>query len=376
MHTETNFKTNFNTFLKSETVLLISVCVAFISMFFVPPSKDYINYIDFRTLVLLFCLMATISGLRSIGVFDALAQNILPHFKNARLLCLVLVLMCFFSSMFITNDVALITFVPLTIIIYQTSGLMSRLIYTIVLETIAANIGSTFTPIGNPQNLYLYSYYTINPKEFFYITFPIAALGLLLLIAATYFCGNQAIHINKTIAVKISGIKELICYILLFLLCLCSVFYIIDYKVLMIIVCITLFIVNKKLFKTIDYGLLLTFVSFFIFVGNAEKINTIHTFLVSFIKDRELLCGVLISQIISNVPTAILLSGFTTDYKALLLGTNIGGLGTLVASLASLISFKLYLKTERTRPIKYLVLFTLVNIIFLVSILGFTFIFL
>lgn len=364
--------TNLKAFLKSEAVLLIAACAAILSMFFVPPSSDYINYIDFRTLALLFCLMAAISGLRSVGLFDSLAKSILPHFKNARLLSLILVLLCFFSSMFITNDVALITFVPLTIIIFQASGLMDRLIYTIVLETAAANMGSTFTPVGNPQNLYLYSCYNISPLKFFQITLPVTIIGLLLLITASFICKNQTLHMTSPRECKISDIKQLFYYILLFILSLCSVFYVIDFKILIIIVCVTIFIINKNIYKSIDYGLLFTFVCFFIFVGNAERIDAVHKLLITLIKGRELLSGVLLSQIISNVPAAILLSGFTDDYKALLLGTNIGGLGTLVASLASLISFKLYLKTEQAKPLRYLGVFTLVNIIFLIPLLGYT----
>jgi Na+/H+ antiporter NhaD/arsenite permease-like protein len=367
--------TNLKAFLKSEAVLLIAACAAVLSMFFIPPSADYINYIDFRTLALLFCLMATISGLRSVGLFDALARTILPHFKNARLLSLILMLLCFFSSMFITNDVALITFVPLTIIIFRASGLMDRLIYTVVLETAAANIGSTFTPVGNPQNLYLYSCYDINPLEFFQITLPVTMIGLLLLISATLLCQNQIIHMSYAKEAKVSDIKRLFCYISLFILCLCSVFYLVDFKILTILVCIIIFITDKRLFKSIDYGLLFTFVCFFVFVGNAERIDAVHNLLVSLIKSRELLSGVFLSQVISNVPAAILLSGFTNDYRALLLGTNIGGLGTLVASLASLISFKLYLKTEQAKPLRYLGVFTIVNIVFLISLLAFTMVF-
>lgn len=367
--------THLKAFLKSEAVLLIAACAAILSMFFVPPSINYINYIDFRTLALLFSLMAAISGLRSVGLFDSLARLILPHFKNTRLLSLILVLLCFFSSMFITNDVALITFVPLTIIIFRASGLMDRLIYTIVLETAAANMGSTFTPVGNPQNLYLYSCYRISPLAFFRITLPITILGLLLLIAATFLCKNQTIHMTGTRESKIRDLKQLFCYILLFILCLCSVFYLIDYRILMIIVCVTIFFIDKSIYKSIDYGLLITFVCFFIFVGNAERIDAVHSLLIRLIKDRELISGVLLSQIISNVPAAILLSGFTNDYKALLLGTNIGGLGTLVASLASLISFKLYLKTEQAKPLKYLGVFTVVNIIFLIGLLCYTMLF-
>lgn len=364
--------TNLKEFLKSEAVLLISAFVAIISMFFIPPSLKYMDYIDFRTLSLLFCLMAAVSGLRSIGLFDSLANAIIPRFKTSRSLSFALVLLCFYSAMLITNDVALITFVPLTIIIYRTSNLMNQLVYTIILETAAANLGSTFTPVGNPQNLYLYSYFKIQPFEFFKITLPIILIGMVLLSLAVLLCKRQTIAMNETSNNQEIDRKKLIIYALLFLLCLCSVFYMIDYRVLVVLVCIILYFTDKTLFKSIDYGLLITFVCFFIFVGNLERMESVHNLLSKLIKGHELLSSVLFSQVISNVPAAVLLSGFTEKYKALIIGANIGGLGTIVASLASLISFKFYVKTENAKPLSYLAKFSLVNIILLIPLLGFS----
>lgn len=368
--------TKLKHFLQTETVLVIAASAAIISMFFVPPSVSYISYIDFRTLSLLFCLMAAVAGLKSAGLFNTLAINIIPRFRNIRSLNMVLVLLCFFSSMFITNDVALITFVPFTIIIFTASGLMKRLIYTIVLETAAANLGSMFTPVGNPQNLYLYSCYHINPNEFFYITLPLTVLGLLLLLFASMLGKNKPVHMEKEPAKTMGSPRRLLLHLALFFLSLFSVFYLIDYRLLVIIVCLVLFIADRKLLLSIDYGLLITFVCFFLFVGNAERIDAIHIILSGLMKGRELLFGVLLSQIISNVPAAVLLSGFTDNYRALILGTNIGGLGTLVASLASLISFKFYVRTTEAKPLKYLGVFTAVNIGLLLPILAFAFLFL
>lgn len=356
--------TPFKKLLKSEAVLIISACAAILSMIFVPPSLHYIEYIDFRTLSLLFCLMAAISGLRSAGLFDTLASRLTHKFQDARSLTVILILLCFFSSMFITNDVALITFVPFTIIIFTTSDLMNRLIYTIVLETVAANLGSMLTPFGNPQNLYLYTCYHINPLEFFRITVPVTLTGLLILCAAAYLCKKHPLH-SYTSKDRLNH-KKFIFYLLLFILCLFSVFYIIDYRILIIISSLLIIIMDRKLFKTLDFGLLLTFVFFFIFVGNLERIESVKLLLETIIRKHEIIYGILFSQIISNVPAAVLLSGFTDNYKSLIIGTNIGGLGTIVASLASLISFKLYVKTKDARPLKYLGVFTLVNLIFLI----------
>ena len=362
--------------LKSEAVLVIAALAALLSMFFVPPNKDYIEYIDFRTLSLLFSLMLAISGLKSIGLFDALAFAVIPRFKNARTLCLVLTLLCFFSSMFITNDVALITFVPFTIILFTASGLMERLIFTVVLETVAANLGSMLTPVGNPQNLYLYTRFHINPVEFFSITLPVSIIGIIFLSAASLLCKKQQVTMEPQPLVSLLDRKKLFLYLLLFILCLLSVFYVIDYRLMVLLVVVLIFKTDRKLLLHADYGLLLTFVSFFLFVGNAEKIEAIHKALTSFIKGRELLSGVLLSQVISNVPAAVLLSGFTDNCRALLLGTNIGGLGTLIASLASLISFKFYVRTKNAKPFRYIFVFTVLNIGLLLPILALSLIFL
>lgn len=363
-------------YLKSETILVIAFCAALLSMFFVPPSKKYLDYVDFRTLSLLFCLMLTISGLNSIGLFNALAISLIPRFKNARTLCLALTMMCFFTSMLITNDVALITFVPFTIILYTASVLTDRLIYTVALETAAANLGSMLTPVGNPQNLYLYSYFHIAPGEFFRITLPVSIMGFVFLSAAALLCPRQPVSMVSKEKVCPLNKRFLLLYIILFILCLLSVFYVIDYRIMVLIACITVAFTDRKLLLHADYGLLLTFICFFIFVGNAQRIGMVHNILSAFIKGRELLSGVILSQVISNVPAAVLLSGFTGNYKVLLLGTNIGGLGTLIASLASLISFKFYVRTENARPLRYLGLFTALNLGLLLPILVLSMLFL
>lgn len=368
--------TRLKHFLKAETVLVIAAFGAILSMFFIHPNSEYIKYIDFRTLSLLFCLMLTISGLKNIGLFDALAFAIIPRFKNARTLCLILMLLCFFTSMFITNDVALITFVPFTIILYTASGLMERLIFTVALETAAANLGSMLTPVGNPQNLYLYSRFHISPAEFFSITLPVSVMGLIFLTASSLLCKKQPVILESQGSMPLLNKRKLFLYLLLFILCLLSVFYVIDYRVMVLLIFLVLIISDRKLLLHADYCLLLTFVCFFIFVGNAEKIEAVREVLTSFIKGREILSGVLLSQVISNVPAAVLLSGFTGNCRSLLLGTNIGGLGTLIASLASLISFKFYVRTENANPIRYLFAFTTLNIGLLLPILALSIMFL
>lgn len=370
---------NLYQFFKREAVLCIAAIVSLITMFFVPVSAKYIDYIDFRVLSLLFCLMAVVAGYKKTGVFQFLAEKLLRRTADTRTLCLVLIMLCFFTSMLITNDVALITFVPFSIMLLSLTGKEKLLIPVIVLQTIAANLGSMLTPVGNPQNLYLYTYYGIPAKTFFIITLPVAVVSFLLLTLSVFFIKKAKIkcqQYNHKLKIhpmqqpghpmKASDNKKLILlYSLLFLLCLACVLRLFDYKVMLCIVFISIFMFDRIIFKKIDYLLLLTFVCFFIFVGNIGNIPAIHGFLKSLIHHREFFSALVLSQCISNVPAAVLLSAFTNNYKALILGTDIGGLGTLVASLASIISYKLYCQTDASRPGKYLIVFTLINIAFL-----------
>lgn len=353
-------------FLKSEMVLVISAIAAMISCFFVPPSFAYFSYIDFRVLAILFCLMAVISGLKDIGVFDALSRKLTTNAKNTRVLSFVLVMLCFFSSMLITNDVALIAFIPFTILVLTMANQTKHLIFIVVLQTVAANLGSMLTPVGNPQNLYLYSFYQIPTLEFFRITLIIVGISFLLLTLLCLAIKKETINVSFQNKVQIQKKNYFVIYIILFLFCLACVFRLIPYPIVLGVVSITVFFTNKHLFKEIDYGLLFTFICFFIFVGNLGSIDIVKTSIATFIEHKELLSSLLLSQVISNVPAAVLLSSFTDNYQALLLGTNIGGLGTLIASLASLISYKYYVKSPNAKPLRYLAIFSIVNVSLLI----------
>lgn len=363
-------------YIQAETVLVISGLAAIVSMFFIPPSINYINYIDFRVLGLLFCLMAVVAGFQKTGIFLLLSEKILDRVANTRSLSLVLVLLCFFSSMWITNDVALITFVPFAILVLTLTDQKQLIIIVVVLQTVAANLGSMLTPVGNPQNLYLYSYYNIPIISFLSITLPFTIISLFLLCIASFFIKKE--HLSFVLSPKEKTDKKqpyfIAFYCGLFLICLACVIRLIDYRITLFLVIGGILIFDRSLLKKVDYSLLLTFVCFFLFVGNIGNIPVIKETLAIFISNRELPVSILASQIISNVPAAVLLSAFTTNYKSLLIGTNLGGLGTLVASLASLISYKFYCKTEGTNPKRYLYVFTLVNIIFLLLLIFFHYI--
>lgn len=369
--------------LKNEIVLFIAAVLAIISSVVVGVDKKYAEYIDFRTLGILFCLMVVVAGFRSIGIFDKLAAVLLKRANNIRSLFLVLVLLCFFGSMLITNDVALITFVPLTIIILkkQTVEMQNKwLIPLISLETIGANLGSMLTPIGNPQNLYLYTKANDSFISFIGTMLPYSMASCIAIIVWIIVITrkNEEVHIendkegNKNNGlIGVGNTRLFIIYLVLFVISLLVVLRVINYIAVLLITVISTIIFDRKILKKVDYSLLLTFAAFFIFVGNIERIEVFNSFFERVVVGREVGTGIILSQIISNVPATLLLSGFTTNYKALLIGVNIGGLGTLIASMASLISYKFLTKEEEKLKGKYFAYFTLANVIFLAVLVVF-----
>lgn len=365
-------------FFQKETVLSISAMLAVLSMLWIHPNKSYFFYIDFRTLSLLFCLMAIVAGLKEIGVFDTLAEKILSRAKGVSGTAALLILLCFFFSMLITNDVALITFVPLTLITFkklQKDFSDYWLLRVVVMQTIAANLGSMLTPIGNPQNLYLYAQANMSALSLIELMLPYSVASLIMLLIWVRLSAAHAPHLNisdhalelsEKSNAKYPEKSHIVEYLILFSACLFTVAHIIDYWIPLILVIIYSVFRNPALLRKIDYSLLLTFTALFIFIGNLKCIPQFNQFLSQILVSRETLTAILASQIMSNVPTAILLSGFTKNYTALIVGTNIGGLGTLIASMASLISFKYIAKDYPDLRKKYFVLFTFANFIFLI----------
>ena len=352
-------------FLKKEAVLCIAAVLAVVSMFFVPPDGEYPGYIDFRTLCLLFSLMTVVAGFRDAGTFSALSHTLLQRVKTARGVVLCLTLICFFSSMLITNDVALLTFVPLSILLLQGAGLSRLTVRTVTLQTIAANLGSMLTPIGNPQNLYIYSGSGMDIGTFVLTLLPYAAFSFLLLVVCGFLVKREPIAAQSTETPVRKVRTEVVCAVL-FVLSLLSVLRVLEAWIAAAVTALVVLFYDRKLLKRVDYCLLLTFVCFFVFIGNMGRIEPIRDFLSTFIAGREMLTGALLSQIISNVPAAVLLSAFSENWAPLLIGVNIGGLGTLIASLASLIAYKLYAASEGAQPKRFLLVFTAYNVIFFV----------
>ena len=360
-------------FLKREAVLCIAFLAAVISCFFVPPDGAYLKYIDLRTMALLYCLMVVVAALRTSGRFTALAHFLCHRAGNLRLMSAVLVALCFFSSMLITNDVALLTFVPFAVVVLGMAKREKELVWVVVLQAVAANLGSMLTPVGNPQNLYLYSRYGMSGGDFFSATAPVWCLSLLLVLGCCLLMKKEPVRVflgEKPILLR----HLLLFYSALFLLCLLVVFRLIHWPVMLVLVLLLVGIFDRRTLLKADFLLLLTFVCFFIFAGNLARIDAVDRLLRHMLTGRELFVGVLCSQVISNVPAALLLSGFTENARALLLGVNIGGLGTPVASLASLIALKLYSHAEGAKTGAFLWRFSLVNFLLLAVLLAFAYV--
>ena len=362
-------------FIEKETVLVIAGLCAIMTMFIVPPDKAYLHYIDFRVLCLLLCLMAVIAGLKAIGLFRWLTYQLLRRLRSGAALGTTLVLLPFFSSMFVTNDVGLIIFIPMTLALLDQLGYQKFMIPITVLQTVSANLGSMATPVGNPQNLYLYSFYGLGIGEFFAATLPLTAISLILLTSASLFILPRKLTEQSFEKATIHSNGQLAIYLGLFVLCLLTVFRVIPYPVTTAIVVVALFFVDRKLLREIDFMLLLTFVCFFTVSENLGRVDEFRTFLQRLLQWDPLLTAVATSQVISNVPAAVVLSGFTDQWRQLLSGVNIGGLGTPIASLASLITIKFYTRWPGAKILHFLGYFTLVNLIGLGILIGCSYLF-
>ncbi len=376
MTTAIQKKKHFNiiSFLKENAVMTIALISAIVTSFFVPVDKEYLGYFDFKTLTCLFCVLAVVCALRNICFFYVLAQRIVVLFKNARMCVLALVYITFIGSMLIANDMALLTFLPLGYFVLTETGKEKYMAFTFIMQNISANLGGMLTPFGNPQNLYLYSHFNIPNLEFMGImAFPFVLSIVLITLCCFIFVKPEELGIPDSDVVL--DRKRAVIYLLLFALSIAIVFRGIPYLVGLIVIPIVLFFTDRKALKAVDYPLLLTFVFFFIFAGNMARIDIINELFSSLLEKNTLLFSIFSCQFISNVPSAILLSQFTGDYVNLLRGVNIGGVGTLISSLASLITFRTYVHHNPGKTRSYLVKFSLFNFGFLIILTVATLIF-
>ena len=349
-------------FIKREPVLIIAAVVAAISMFFAPEPARCLSFIDWRVLALLWCLMIVVAGLSSCGVFEALAFRLLRlSRRRQRLLGLILVLLPFFVSMAATNDVALITFVPFTLLLLENADLSEAAPPLLVLQTLAANLGSMATPVGNPQNLFLYGYYRLSAAAFFRTVLPVSCISLVLLALASLWAlpGDARIPLPPRPTPRFGW--KLPLYLLLFAVSLLAVFRALPWWLAALTVLALTAACDRPRLKQADYGLLLTFVCFFVFSGNLAGVDSLRELLQGWMEKNAMLTSALASQVISNVPAAVLLAPFSRNWQGLLLGVDIGGLGTPVASLASLITIKFYLNSRASQSGRFLALFLALN---------------
>ena len=354
--------------LKSDILLTIAGILAVASAFFVPPDKEYIDYINLPVLVLLFCLMIVVAGVKSAGVFELLQTKLSKKVKTEKMMVIMLCMICFVSSALITNDVALITFVPFSLMILKNQK-PSSIIFAVVMETIAANLGSLITPIGNPQNLYLYTHFNMNIAEFFEITIPLGIACLMMILACLILRKNNTLSAETKEQSTVLNKKAVAIFGGLFVLCILSVLDVLSCYITFAVVLVATVICDKKLLRQADYILLITFVFFFVFAGNVARVPVIYQLIASLMNDREVLMSAIISQVVSNVPAAAMLSAFTENAESLVLGTNIGGLGTIIASMASLISYRFIAKEENISKVRYMLTFTAYNVVMLVILL-------
>lgn len=405
------FALNVREIVRKDPVLVVAIVLAIISCSAVPPDAAYAEYVDLRTIGMLFSLMTIMAGLSRLGVFRIACRHLLSAVRGPRRLALALTLLAFFSSMLITNDIALVTFVPFALLALRTLDSPRHACFTVVMMTIAANLGSMLTPIGNPQNLYLYSTSHMALTDFLLLMLPYAAAALVLLVGAIAFFGRIPEHAKEKAARSVdagnpasssedgSADSPATCgeadnaasaadanetpqlasdaddpapsplrvlpWAALFVLTLLSVAHILPYQAIVAVTIVVALAADRRALLHVDYALLFTFIAFFVFVGNVGRIEVVSAAFAQLIDGHELAVSVIASQVLSNVPAAILLSGFTSNFAALIVGTNLGGLGTLIASMASLISYKqvaLVLPREKGR---YFMLFTVWNIAFL-----------
>ena len=351
--------------IRKNVVLCVAIVLALATSLIVPPDAQYADYFDWKTLTCLFCTLAVVCALKNIKFFTILARKIVDCTGNLRIATVSLVYITFLGSMLISNDMALLTFLPLGFFVLTSTGKEKYMAFVFIMQNIAANLGGMLTPFGNPQNLYLYSKFNIPTGEFMQIMLLPFLASITLITICCLFMPKDRLAITEACPYRLP-IKKTVIYLVLFALAIIVVFRFIPYWIGLIVIPIALFFLDKQALRQVDYGLLATFFCFFIFAGNMARIPAVSQLFSTLLEKNTLLFSILSCQVISNVPSAILLSQFTMDYPALLIGVNIGGTGTLIASLASLITFREYTAHNPQKSAHYLFMFTLFNIGFLI----------
>ena len=362
-------------FASQNIVLVIAATLAFASLLVIKPDAKYIEYFDFKTLSCLFCTLAVICALKNIRFFTITAKKIVTLTGNTRTLALALVYITFIGSMFLANDMALLTFLPLGYLSLSATGKEKYMAPIFIIQNIAANLGGMLTPFGNPQNLYIYTKFNIPTLEFMGIMVLPFVLSIVLFTLGCFFIPKENLTLENNEEEKIQP-KKTAFYLILFTMTILMVFRVIPYYICLPVIFIAIMVTDKNALTKVDYPLLLTFVCFFLLAGNVSRIEIVNTFFSGLLEKNTLLTSILSCQVISNVPSAILLSEFTENYRELLLGVNIGGVGTLISSRASLITFREYTSHVKGKTLQYIGLFSALNFGFLIILTVTTMIFL
>ena len=351
-------------FFKKNIVVCVAFVAAAITCFIVPPDKEYLGYFDWKTLASLFCVNAAVCGLMNISFFYKLAKNVIKTAKNARMSILILIYITFISSMFIANDTALLTFLPLAVIMLKTTKKEKYMAFTFIMQNIAANLGGMLTPFGNPKNLYLYEKFSIPTGEFMGImSVPFFISVGLITLCCIIFVKPEPMEMDNEDTL-VDPVKTVV-YFMLFVLAIIIVFKVIPYWIGVVIITGILLIMDRKALRMVDYPMLFTFFFFFIFAENMSRIDVIRDGLSMLLDKNTLVVSALSCQVMSSVPASILLSQFTMNYKALLVGVNIGSVGSIISSMASLITVSEYVKHNPGKMGYYIKKFSLFNFTFL-----------
>jgi len=360
-------------FFKQNYLPVTAWLLALLSVILVPVDSEYAAYFDWRTLISLFAVMLVVGAYKNIKIFTIAAKSLLKRIKSTRGLVLTLVFITYFFSVFIANDMALLTFLPLTLAVFARCDKPELVGFTMIMQTVAANLGGMIMPFGNPQSLFLYTFYNISVLDFVIIMLPPFLLSFVLIFFVCFFAvKREAVLPHDDPAPKLDRPRAIV-YAVCGLAVVLAVFRLYDTYIACGVVAALLIIVDFKALGKVDWGLLFTFTAFFVFANNMARLPAVNSFVSSLLAGSVLLTGVLSCQFISNVPTAIFLSSFTSDYTQLLVAVNIGGVGTPVASLASLIALKSYGREFPHKMKGYILRFICINLSFIIVLTGFSF---
>ena len=385
------------TFLRSETILIVATLLAIISCFIVPPDGQYGGYVHVSTISQLVCLMLVVVGFQRIGVFRIIGASLLHRVHTARGVVLTFIALTFISAMFITNDVALLTFVPFALAVLVMAHMEDKAIIVCALMTVAANTGSMLTPVGNAHNLYFKALTGMSTGHFLRIMAPYSILAAVLLVVVTcvVFRGRRIAEFDgmdskgfergvlapdptrhQPDEIKVTGYGagyggwRAIVYTGVFVVCVLAVSDMVPLWVMCAVTFVAMVVCDRGSFRHADWALPLTFIMFFVFIGNMKRVPEFAGIAQAFVGQHPLEVSIISSQIISNVPASLLLSGFCDQWVPLIIGTNIGGMGTLIASMASLITYKNYTRQYPRQKGRYLGVYTAVSVMFLLLMYG------